>query len=168
MRDPITGGSVYWLDDGTDTGPVLLQNWCHVRSDDTAQLLWRRETAPMGLRLFSQALAMLDARCRRRLQRASSRSLSGDMGAGCIERAIVRVKQRRPREGPSLCNSFALCENLFTFIYRASTPELFALRISRRSAGAVPPPARAVSLMLRPGPPHYQPAGERSRARARE
>lgn len=61
MREPITGGSVYWLDDGADTGPVLVQDWCHIRSDDTAQLLWRRELAPMGLRLFSRALAMLDA-----------------------------------------------------------------------------------------------------------
>ncbi|AZE49568.1 putative bacteriophage baseplate protein [Pseudomonas chlororaphis] len=39
----------------------LAQDWCHIRLDDTAQLLWRRELAPMGLRLFSQALAMLDA-----------------------------------------------------------------------------------------------------------
>lgn len=61
MREPVTGGSVYWLDDGADTGPVLAQDWCHVRPDDTPQALWRRELAPMGLRLFSQALAMLDA-----------------------------------------------------------------------------------------------------------
>lgn len=61
MREPVTGGSVYWLDDGADTGPLLAQDWCHVRPDDTPQALWRRELAPMGLRLFSQALAMLDA-----------------------------------------------------------------------------------------------------------
>jgi len=61
MREPVTGGSVYWLDDGADTGPVLAQDWCHVRPDDTPQALWRRELAPIGLRLFSQALAMLDA-----------------------------------------------------------------------------------------------------------
>ncbi|TBN35532.1 formyltransferase family protein [Pseudomonas sp. BGI-2] len=61
MREPVTGGSVYWLDDGADTGPVLAQDWCHVRPDDTPQVLWRRELAPMGLRLFSQALSMLDA-----------------------------------------------------------------------------------------------------------
>lgn len=61
MREPVTGGSVYWLDDGADTGPVLAQDWCHIRPGDTPLALWRRELAPMGLRLFSQALAMLDA-----------------------------------------------------------------------------------------------------------
>lgn len=61
MREPITGGSVDQLDDGAGTGPVLVQDWFHIRSDDTAQLLWRRELAPRELRLFSQALAMLDA-----------------------------------------------------------------------------------------------------------
>jgi methionyl-tRNA formyltransferase len=61
MREPVTGGTAYWLDDGADTGPVLAQDWCHIRPGDTPQSLWRRELAPMGLRLFSQVLAMLDA-----------------------------------------------------------------------------------------------------------
>lgn len=61
MKEPVTGGTVYWLDDGTDTGPILAHDWCHIRPDDSPQMLWRRELAPMGLRLFSQALAMLDA-----------------------------------------------------------------------------------------------------------
>ncbi len=61
MKEPVTGGTVYWLDNGADTGPILAQDWCHIRPDDSPQMLWRRELAPMGLRLFSKALAMLDA-----------------------------------------------------------------------------------------------------------
>lgn len=50
--DPITGGTVYQLDDGADTGPVLQQEWCWVRPGDNAEALWRRELAPMGRRLL--------------------------------------------------------------------------------------------------------------------
>ncbi|WP_165681100.1 formyltransferase family protein [Metapseudomonas otitidis] len=59
MREPVTGGSLYWMDDGADTGPVVAQSWCHVRPDDTPASLWRRELAPMGLALFGQVLAKL-------------------------------------------------------------------------------------------------------------
>lgn len=59
MREPVTGGTVYRMDDGADAGPVLAQDWCHVRPGDTAQAVWRRDLAPMGLRLFSLVLAKL-------------------------------------------------------------------------------------------------------------
>lgn len=58
MRETIAGGTVYWMDDGVDTGPIALQGWCHVRPDDDAGSLWRRELGPMGLRLFTAALAL--------------------------------------------------------------------------------------------------------------
>ncbi|MBX9935342.1 MAG: methionyl-tRNA formyltransferase [Burkholderiaceae bacterium] len=60
MREQITGGSVYWLDDGADTGPVAAQDWCWIRPDDTPDALWRGTLAPMGLRLFGQVLSSLD------------------------------------------------------------------------------------------------------------
>lgn len=56
MGEKITGGTLYQMDDGADTGAILLQDWCHVRPDDTAQTLWQRELALMGLRLFRQYL----------------------------------------------------------------------------------------------------------------
>ena len=61
MGDQVTGGTAYWMDDRADTGPVAAQDWCWVRPGDTPELLWRRDLAPMGLRLFSQVLAALDA-----------------------------------------------------------------------------------------------------------
>lgn len=59
MREPVTGGSLYWMDDGADTGPVVAQAWCHIRPGDTAATLWRRDLAPMGLALFEQVLGKL-------------------------------------------------------------------------------------------------------------
>lgn len=60
MGDHITGGTVYWMDDGADTGPIAEQDWCWVQPGDTAEALWRRDLGPMGIRLFEQALAEID------------------------------------------------------------------------------------------------------------
>jgi methionyl-tRNA formyltransferase len=57
--DPITGGTVYQLDDGADTGPILAQDWCWIAPGDTAESLWRRELAPMGIRLLARAVSAL-------------------------------------------------------------------------------------------------------------
>jgi methionyl-tRNA formyltransferase len=57
MRDPIAGGSVFWLSDTVDGGDVAAQDWCFVRPDDDARELWRRDLAPMGVRLLARALA---------------------------------------------------------------------------------------------------------------
>lgn len=59
MREPVTGGTVYRMDDGADTGPILAQAWCHIHPGDTASDLWRRDLAPMGLRLFSLVLGQV-------------------------------------------------------------------------------------------------------------
>lgn len=60
MREPITGGTVYWMDSRADGGPIAVQDWCHIRSQDTPDDLWRRELAPMGLRLIGEVLAAIE------------------------------------------------------------------------------------------------------------
>lgn len=60
MKEPTTGGSVYWFNDVVDGGPVAAQDWCHIRPGDTAKELWERELAPMGLRLFARVFDALD------------------------------------------------------------------------------------------------------------
>lgn len=60
MREPVTGGTVYWMDDGADTGPIALQDWCLIRPADDAAMLWRRELGPMGVRLLLQAINLAD------------------------------------------------------------------------------------------------------------
>lgn len=59
MREPVAGGSVYWMDDGADTGPIEAQGWCHVLPGEDAAALWRRELAPMGIHLLVQAVSRL-------------------------------------------------------------------------------------------------------------
>ncbi len=66
MREPVTGGTIYWMDDGADTGDIAIQDWCHIRPGDTAAELWRRDLGPMGLRLFALAI---DLAARGRLPR---------------------------------------------------------------------------------------------------
>lgn len=60
MGDQMTGGTAYWLDNGADTGDIAAQDWCWVRPGDTPDELWRRDLAPMGLRLLAKVLGDLD------------------------------------------------------------------------------------------------------------
>lgn len=60
MGDKTTGGTVYWMDDGADTGHIARQDWCWIQPGDTAETLWRRDLAPMGVRLFEATLADID------------------------------------------------------------------------------------------------------------
>ncbi|MCX4310817.1 MAG: formyltransferase family protein [Desulfovibrio sp.] len=59
MRDPIAGGTVYWMDDGADTGPIEAQGWCHVLPGETARDLWQRALAPMGIALLTDVVLRL-------------------------------------------------------------------------------------------------------------
>lgn len=56
MGDRIAGGTAFWLNDVVDGGPVISQGWCFVRRNDDAASLWRRELAPLGVRLISGAI----------------------------------------------------------------------------------------------------------------
>ncbi len=56
MGERITGGSVYWMNEVADGGPIAAQDWCHIRSSDTPASLWRRELAPMGVRLLTKVI----------------------------------------------------------------------------------------------------------------
>jgi len=61
MGDKVAGGSVYWLTDVVDGGPIAAQGWCFTRPGDTPTELWRRELFPIGLRLFASVLDDLEA-----------------------------------------------------------------------------------------------------------
>lgn len=60
MGDPIAGGSVYWLSNRMDGGPIAAADWCHVPPGTSASGLWRDRLFPMGLRLIDKVLADLD------------------------------------------------------------------------------------------------------------
>lgn len=57
MRERVTGGSVYRLSNRMDGGDVLAQRHVFIRPDDTADELWRRELAPLGVELLAQVVS---------------------------------------------------------------------------------------------------------------
>ena len=68
--DTVAGGSVYWLDDGYDTGPILARDRCPVLRDN-ARDLWRDQLAPLGLALLEEALALVAVGSPRRVPQSS-------------------------------------------------------------------------------------------------
>ncbi len=64
MGDPVTGGTVFWLNAGIDRGDIAYQDWCWIDPKlrimppaKAAASLWRSELLPMGIRLYDKALA---------------------------------------------------------------------------------------------------------------
>ena len=56
MRDAITGGSIYWLDDRMDAGPIAAQEYLFVNPDETVESLWREKLFPMGVEMLSRVV----------------------------------------------------------------------------------------------------------------
>ena len=48
--DSKAGFSIFWADDGLDTGPLLLQKPCDVDINDTVDSLYTRFLLPEGIR----------------------------------------------------------------------------------------------------------------------
>lgn len=60
MGDPIAGGSVYWLTDNVDGGPLAAQEFVHVVPGWTASDLWREALFPLGVELLLRVLHVAD------------------------------------------------------------------------------------------------------------
>lgn len=63
MGDKITGGTVYWLDSGVDTGDIICQDWCFIppgksgkTPSERASDLWRGTLQEMGVKLIKAAV----------------------------------------------------------------------------------------------------------------
>ncbi len=54
-----TGVSVFWVDPGIDTGPLLLQREAAIRPDDTAASLYYDTLFPLGVRTVVDAVEMI-------------------------------------------------------------------------------------------------------------
>jgi methionyl-tRNA formyltransferase len=61
MGDPVAGGSVYWLSNRMDGGPIAAADWCFVPPRTTVSELWSERLFPMGVRLLVKVLADLNA-----------------------------------------------------------------------------------------------------------
>ncbi|RWS31346.1 cytosolic 10-formyltetrahydrofolate dehydrogenase-like protein [Leptotrombidium deliense] len=57
--DKKAGFSIFWPDDGLDTGPILLQKECPVEENDTVDSLYNRFLFPEGITAFKEALQLI-------------------------------------------------------------------------------------------------------------
>lgn len=63
MRDAITGGTIFWLNNGIDRGDIAYQDWTFIdpkyfsmKPDVAASNLWRDKLCDMGVTLMQKAL----------------------------------------------------------------------------------------------------------------
>jgi methionyl-tRNA formyltransferase len=56
-----TGATIFWPDEGMDTGPVLLQREVEIGPDDTAGSLYYDKLYPLGIDLLLESVAMVAA-----------------------------------------------------------------------------------------------------------
>ncbi len=59
MGDTRTGLSIFWPDDGIDTGPVLLQKGVAIAPGDTAGSLYFNQLFPMGIEALTESVALV-------------------------------------------------------------------------------------------------------------
>lgn len=55
----ITGATVHFVDEGTDTGPIILQKAVEVRDDDTPEILQRRVMEEAEWKIMPQAINLI-------------------------------------------------------------------------------------------------------------
>ncbi|KAG7270677.1 hypothetical protein CRUP_030404 [Coryphaenoides rupestris] len=57
--DTRAGFSIFWADDGLDTGPVLLQRACNVEPNDTVDSLYNRFLFPEGIKAMVESVQLI-------------------------------------------------------------------------------------------------------------
>ncbi|XP_066447546.1 mitochondrial 10-formyltetrahydrofolate dehydrogenase [Eleutherodactylus coqui] len=57
--DKKAGFSVFWADEGLDTGPILLQKVCDVEPNDTVDSLYNRFLYPVGVKTMVEAVQLI-------------------------------------------------------------------------------------------------------------
>jgi methionyl-tRNA formyltransferase len=58
LDEKITGSTLFWIDDGIDSGPILAQHFYHIAPDETAETLYTRHMFALK-ELMEEAIAAL-------------------------------------------------------------------------------------------------------------
>ncbi|MEW6441808.1 MAG: methionyl-tRNA formyltransferase [bacterium] len=61
MGDEKTGISIFWPDEGIDTGPILLQKEAAIAADDTTGSLYFNRLFPIGVEAILEAVGLIEA-----------------------------------------------------------------------------------------------------------
>lgn len=59
--EAVTGLSVFWVDKGIDTGPILVQKAVNVEPDDTTGSLYFNKIFPLGIEAIGEAIDLINA-----------------------------------------------------------------------------------------------------------
>ena len=59
--DTMTGVTIFWVDEGIDTGPILLQKTCPIAPDATLNSVYREYLFPLGVEAMSEAVQLVEA-----------------------------------------------------------------------------------------------------------
>ncbi len=59
--DTMTGVTIFWVDEGLDTGPILLQRSCPIGPDATINEVYREHLFPLGVETMSEAVSLVAA-----------------------------------------------------------------------------------------------------------
>ena len=59
--DTMTGVTIFWVDEGLDTGPILLQRSCPIGPDSTINEVYREHLFPLGVETMSEAVKLVEA-----------------------------------------------------------------------------------------------------------
>jgi methionyl-tRNA formyltransferase len=59
--ESVTGLTLFWVDKGIDTGPILLQKQVNVEPDDTTGSLYFNKIFPLGIEAISEAVDLVKA-----------------------------------------------------------------------------------------------------------
>ena len=57
-REPISAGTLFWIDEGVDSGPILAQSFFHVAHNETARTLYRKHMDALAM-IVDEALESL-------------------------------------------------------------------------------------------------------------
>uniref|UniRef100_A0A8C5FM67 10-formyltetrahydrofolate dehydrogenase n=1 Tax=Gadus morhua TaxID=8049 RepID=A0A8C5FM67_GADMO len=92
--DAQAGFSVFWADDGLDTGPLLLQRSCSVEPNDTVDSLYNRFLFPEGIKAMVESVQLIaDGKAPRVIQ-----SEEGASYEGIQKKSNAKVNWAQPAE----------------------------------------------------------------------
>lgn len=92
--DKRAGFSIFWADDGLDTGPILMQRSCLVEPEDTIDTLYNRFLYPEGIKAMVESVQLVaDGKAPRIVQ-----PTEGATYDAMIKKATVQVNLEQPAE----------------------------------------------------------------------
>ncbi|XP_002130073.4 cytosolic 10-formyltetrahydrofolate dehydrogenase [Ciona intestinalis] len=78
--DKKAGFTIFWADDGLDTGPILLQRECDVKANDTVDDIYNRFLYPEGIKAMGEAVQLIaDGKAPKIVQSEEGASYEGIM-----------------------------------------------------------------------------------------